>query len=131
MLEAASIRGSNQKKVSDVQKIGSDETKTPLRDTVEVQMKPCPAKMCHTQLQMDARNSSRRMQLPTARFCKTCFPWQFSSLSSKHKWQSLTQLPRTVLPRQVRREQHSFLAKVCCCRIETTEKGSFDNRILS
>lgn len=53
------------------------EHKMPLRETSEVQMKPCPAKTRHTKLQMDDRNISRRMQLPHANSAKHAFQGAF------------------------------------------------------
>lgn len=71
-----------KKRYQMLRKLTQTEHKMPLRETTEVQMKPCPAKTCYTKLQMDDRNISRRMQLPSAKFCKTCFPRHFSSAVS-------------------------------------------------
>lgn len=82
MLKAASTWGSSQKRYQTLRRLTQMEHKMPLRETTEVQMKPCPAKTHYTKLQMDDRNISRRIQLPSAKSCKTCFPRQFSSAVS-------------------------------------------------
>lgn len=116
MLKAASTWGSSQKRYQMLRKLTQMEHKTPLRETSEVQMKPCPAETGYTKLQMDDRNTSRRMQLPRAKFCKRCFPRHFSSAVSTNcpgKW-----------------GENSFPVKVCCSRIQPPIEGSWDNRIL-
>lgn len=71
-----------KKRYQTLRKLTQMEHKMPLRETSEVRMKPCPAETGYTKLQMDDRNISRRMQLPSAKFCKTCFPRHFSSAVS-------------------------------------------------
>jgi len=53
------------------------EHKMPLRDTTEVQLKPCPAKTGYRQLQMDDSNISGGLQLPTANFAEHAFTGSF------------------------------------------------------
>lgn len=76
------LEGAAKKRYQTLRKLTQMEHKMPLRETSEVQMKPCPAKTCYTKLQMDDRNMSRRMQLPSAKSCRTCFPRHFSSAVS-------------------------------------------------
>lgn len=108
-------------------KLTQMEHKMPLRDTTEVQMKPCP-KALHRAA--DGRQEHGQKGAVTCCLILQNMLSKAVCLSSKHQPQSLTLLPGTVLPRQGRGEQDSFPVKVCCWRIQTTVKGSCDNRIL-
>lgn len=66
-----------RKRYQTFRKLTQMEHKMPLRDTTEVQMKPCPAKTHYTKLQMDDRNISRGCSYLLPNFAKHAFKGSF------------------------------------------------------
>lgn len=121
-------RSRQAREVPDVQQIVSDDHHTPLRDTSEVQMNPCPAKPRCTELQMDERTS--------AEGCRYLLPGSAAHAfkGSSPQQEAITELDRATwgcAAKAAEGEQDTFQVQLCCWRIQTTAQGSCDNSVLS
>lgn len=92
-----------KKRYQTFRKLAQMEHKMPLRDVIEVQMKPCPADLLYKATDGWHEPSAEGCSYLLPGFAKRAFKGSFP-LNSKHKSQSLTHLPGIVLPRQMRGE---------------------------